>query len=227
MASPPEPLPAAAPEPPPGAGPAAPPAAPAPPTPEGRRTPQGLLGIGGVPVPWRIAALGLLLAGGVGVGWGSHALEVLYQRRVASGGSLAAWQNLFRLGAPWPPLAPVALAAVLLGVGWWHLRHAEPEPSHGLVRRTGREWTAGELRRQLRRERSLVRAGYGAVTAAAGLVAVRFAVYAVLALGGDRVAGGTLLGVALEVVVCVAAWVAATAWITAYLERLEQWGVRG
>ncbi len=190
------------------------------------RGPLQLLGITGWPLAARLGAIAALLAAGGGFGWGTYALQVLYRQRVARGDSLAAWQNLFRLGAPWPPLVPVAAGALLLALGWWHLRHAEPEPSHGLVRRPGREWTATEIRHHLRRERGVMRIGFAALSAVTVLVSVRLGVYGVLALRGDTVAGRTVVGVVAEVVVCAAAWVAGSAWLAAYLERLAQWGVR-
>ena len=192
----------------------------------GRRGLLHLLGVDRWPITARWIATVLLAGVGTGAAWTSYLLEVAYRDRVARGESLSAWQNLFRLGAPWPPLVPVALAAVLLTVGWWHLRHAGPEPSHGLVPRPGREWTATELRRHLRRERGLVRVGFGLLSAIVALVVVRLAVYGALALGGRKVATDTVLGIAVEVVVCGAAWVSGGAWIAAYLERLAQWGVR-
>ncbi len=191
-----------------------------------RRTPLGLIGLDRWTPLGRLGSGLAVLALGVGVGWGSYLLQVHFRQRLASGDSLAGWQNALRLGAPWPPLVPIAVAAVLLALGWWRLRHAEPEPSHGLLPGAGREWTASELRRHLRRERGAVRGGFGLLSLLWALTAIRFGVYAVLALAGDRTARGTLVGVTLEVVVCTAAWVAGSAWIAAYLERLEQWGVR-
>ncbi len=173
--------------------------------------------------PRVLLLVGTGLVAGVTVGLGSLLLQIHYSALYQRGAALNAWENMFRLGAPWQALIPVAAAAALALIGAWRLPTTRPEPTLGLGR--GEPRSASELRRGLRRERAGVRALYLAFSLLSAAVAVRLAVYAIAAMSGQVVARTSLAGVALEVVVWGLCWAAVAFWVRRYREQLDGWGV--
>jgi hypothetical protein len=168
-----------------------------------------------------VAAASLLL--GLAVAAISFGLQSHFSTAYQEGQRLSGWQNFLRLGAPWQALVPVAVAGVLASWGAIKLRSAEPEPPVSLG--SSEAATAGQLRQALRTERRTVRIAFAVMTGLVGVVTARFLVYAGLALGGNRLAQSTLLGVTVELAFWLAAWAAFWNWNRCHRNRMEGWGV--
>ena len=172
-------------------------------------------------LPSAVAGASLLL--GLAVAATSFALQSHFTAAYQSGQRLSGWQNFLRLGAPWQALVPVALAGVLATWGAMRMGSARPEPPVSLG--TDESATAGNLRGVLRSERRAVRVAFVVMTGLVGVVLARVLVYSALALSGNRLAGSTLAGVAIELAFWLAAWAAFWNWNRCYRARMEGWGV--
>ena len=160
---------------------------------------------------------------GIGVGAISFELQSHFTTIYQAGGRLSGWQNYLRLGAPWQALVPVGLAGLLAAWGAVRLQGSQPEPP--LNFRPADSANAGQLRRALRSERRTVRVAFVVMTGLVGVVVARFCVYGVLTLSGSRLARATLLGVAVELALWLAAWAAFWNWNRCHRKRMEGWGI--
>jgi len=57
------------------------------------------------------------------------------------------------------------------------------------------------------------------------VVVARFCVYGLLTLSGSRLARATLVGVAVELALWLAAWAAFWNWNRCHRKRMEGWGI--
>ncbi|MGC1185502.1 MAG: hypothetical protein WBA31_10210 [Candidatus Dormiibacterota bacterium] len=173
--------------------------------------------------PWPSAVAGSSLLLGLGIGIASFILQSHFSELYRDGQQLSGWQNYLRLGAPWQALLPVGLAAVLATGGALRLSGAQPEPPLSL--RGGESATASELRASLRAERRVVRRAFLVMTGLIGIVAIRWLVYSVLALSGNRLAASTWVGVSIELGFWLVAGGAFWNWNRCHRLRMEGWGV--